>query len=116
MTTQELFTRIDELEQKYTEFWKEICMMETPTEDKQRLDALGAFLKDFAGRLGFEICEHEEEHSGNALCFTMNPDASGVPVCASAAAGAVCAAAPAACEVSGSVLITGSSVPLALCV
>ena len=84
MTTQELFTRIDELEQKYTEFWKEICMMETPTEDKQRLDALGAFLKDFAGRLGFEICEHEEEHSGNALCFTMNPDASGVPVCFSA--------------------------------
>lgn len=84
MKTQELFNYIDELYPRYVEFWKSICTIETPTSDKARVDELGSFLKRSAEELDFKICEHVEIQSGNALCFTMNPDAQGTPVCFSA--------------------------------
>ena len=84
MQATELFARIDDLYPEYAEFWKAVCMMETPTGDKERVDALGQFLKDRAAALGFRIEEHREDVSGNALCFTMNADAAGAPVCFSA--------------------------------
>lgn len=84
MNARKLFADIDLLYPEYLEFWKKICMMETPTADKQRIDHLGTFLKEKAGFLGWEIVEHREESAGNALCFIMNPEAPGIPVCFSA--------------------------------
>lgn len=84
MDAQKLFGLIDELYPRYVEFWKDICMIETPTREKQRVDTLGGFLKEKAEALGFRIQEHREELAGNALCFTMNADAPGAPVCFSA--------------------------------
>ena len=84
MNKKELFSEIDRLFPQYVDFWKTICMMETPTSDKERIDAMGSYLKKRAEELGWEVEEHQEEASGNALCFTMNPKTSGIPVCLSA--------------------------------
>ena len=84
MNSGELFAAVDKLNNEYIDFWNRICMMETPTSDKKRIDALGSFLKAKAVDYGWEIEEHVEDTAGNALCFTMNPAAPGAPVCFSA--------------------------------
>ncbi len=84
MDPKQLFNRIDTLFPVYLEFWKEICKRESPTNDKQRVDVLGAYLQEQAKEHSFQVKVHNEDVSGNALCFTMNPDTAGTPVCLSA--------------------------------
>ncbi len=77
----ELFAAIDALEEEYIRFWADICSLESPTLDKAAVDAVGAFCKAKACQLGWEVTEHQEETSGNALCLTMNPNAPEAAVC-----------------------------------
>ena len=81
MTFEEFSSRVGELEEKYVRFWEDICNLESPTADKAGVDAVGRFCKERAAALGWKIEEQEEPVSGNPLCFTMNPDAPGVPIC-----------------------------------
>ena len=81
MTHERLFDRIDELQQEYVQFWTDICNIESPTDYKAGVDAVGAYIAEKAAARGWRIETHHEEVSGDALCITMNPDAPGKPVC-----------------------------------
>lgn len=80
MNVQNVFDKIDALSQQYTHIWEEVCNLESPTEDKARVDAVGAYFLKMAEKQGWEIEVEEYEAAGNAICITMNPNAKAAPV------------------------------------
>ena len=81
MDIQTLFSRIDELLPEYTEFLADICRLESPTEFKEGVDAVGRYIADKARAFGWKIDIQKQPISGDCICITMNPDAAGRPVC-----------------------------------
>ena len=80
---EKLFKRIDSLEKKYINFWEELCVIESPTDYKEGVDAVGNYIIEKAIVRGWKIEKQEQEISGDCICITMNPDATGKPVCLS---------------------------------
>ena len=76
-----LFQRIEELEKEYIDFWVDICNIESPTEYKEGVDRVGAFIMEKALKRGWEIEVQEQPVSGNCICITMNPLATAQSVC-----------------------------------
>ena len=77
---QKLFDAIDSLTPKYIGLWEEICNIESPTDYKAGVDAVGNRLVRLAELLGWEVKRMPHPVAGDALCLTMNPDAKGAPV------------------------------------
>jgi len=84
MKCEKIFNVIDSLFDKYLDMLEEICRIESPTSDKERVDAVGEYVMRFARSHGWKIEVHEEKISGNAIAITMNPDAKGAPFALSA--------------------------------
>lgn len=80
---EKLFKRIDALEKEYITFWEEICEIESPTDDKAGVDAVGRYIAEKASLRGWKIEKQAEKISGDCICITMNPEATGAPVCLS---------------------------------
>ncbi len=78
-----LFAKIDAFQPTYLALWSDICTIESPTAHKPGVDAVGAYMIDYARRMGWQVEVHEEAVAGNAVCITMNPDAPGAPICLS---------------------------------
>ena len=83
MNCDKIFKRIDELEAEYITFWEEFCSIESPTAYKEGVDAAGNYIIEKALARGWEAEKQLQDVSGNCVCITMNPDASGAPVCLS---------------------------------
>ncbi len=79
-----IFTSIDELYDEYVGIWEDICNIESPTDHKEGIDKVGAYIADKAEALGFEVEVFPQPVAGDAICITMNPEAKGAPVCLSA--------------------------------
>ena len=75
MDVKNVFSEIDRLKDKYTSFLIDICNIESPTDFKEGVDAVGKFCTDHARSLGFSIEYHREKVSGDAISITMNPEA-----------------------------------------
>ena len=84
MECQKLFDEIEKLNDKYINFWIDVCSIESPTENKAAVDKCGKLFTDEAKKLGFEIDIHSEEKVGDCICITMNADAKEKPVVFSA--------------------------------
>ena len=84
MKCKELFARIDELFERYVEIWEEICKIESPTDNKACVDAVGEYVVNIAKEHGWKIEIHEEKISGNAIAITMNPNKALAPIVFSA--------------------------------
>ena len=80
MQCEKLFARINELHDKYVQFWVDVVNLESPTEDKARVDAVGKYFIDRANERGWKVEVHPEKVSGDVVCITLNPDAKGKPV------------------------------------
>ncbi len=78
-----LCKKIDEMEEQYIGYWKEFCEIESPTDDKQGVDAAGNYIVEKAKAYGWSIERQEQKVSGDCICITMNPDAKEAPVCLS---------------------------------
>ena len=78
--TEEIFEKIDELEQEYINFWVDICNIESPTNFKEGVDAVGKFISGKAKELGWEVEVSHQEVSGDAVCITMNGDSKEKPI------------------------------------
>ena len=78
-----IFKRIDSLEKEYLGFLEEFCLIESPTDFKEGVDAAGNYVVEKAKALGWKIERQEQKVSGDCICITMNPDAKEVPVCLS---------------------------------
>lgn len=76
--------QIGALEKEYIALWERVCNIESPTDCKAGVDAVGICFTDLARQRGWNVEILEEKVSGNAVCITMNPDAPGRPVALSA--------------------------------
>ena len=83
MNVQNVFDKIDALNPQDTRIWEEVCNMESPTDDKARVDAVGNYFLKMAEKQGWEIEVEEYAQAGNVICITMNPQAKAAPVCIS---------------------------------
>ena len=75
-----LFQKIDELNDKYIEIWRDVCEIESPTSSKSGVDADGAYYKALARERGWDIDVFPEERAGDVVVITMNKDALGEPI------------------------------------
>lgn len=80
MKCEKLFARIDELQEEYIGFWSDIVAIESPTNYKPGVDAVGNYFIEKAKQRGWQVEVHKEDVSGDAICLTMNPEASGKPI------------------------------------
>ena len=70
---EKLYAIIDELSPAYVQFWKEICEIETPSQDKAALDRLVDKLQAHAEALGCLVTREAFEKAGLSLSGT-SPD------------------------------------------
>lgn len=80
MQCQAVFEKIDALSGAYVDIWEAMCLLESPTANKEAVDAVGGYIADWALDQGFDVEALELEGAGNPLCITMNGAAEGAPV------------------------------------
>jgi len=68
-----LFSEIDSLNDEFISFWIDVASIESPTEFKQGVDAVGEYFCRYAKTQGFDIELFEQPIAGNCVCITMNP-------------------------------------------
>ena len=83
MSVDKLFNEIENLEQDYINFLIDVCNIESPTEDKEGVDAVGKYFIDKANEKGWEVEVFPQPVSGDCVTITLNPNAKGKPVCIS---------------------------------
>lgn len=81
---QEIFNSIDKLENEYIDFLVDICNIESPTNHKKGVDAVGKYVCDKAREMGWEIEVQKQDVSGDCICITMNPEVKENPIVFSA--------------------------------
>ena len=81
MICKELFEKIDELSSRYIDILEDICNIESPTNYKPGVDAVGNYIIKIAEKHGWKVEKCVQEVAGDAICITMNPDAIEAPVC-----------------------------------
>lgn len=79
-----LFETIDELYEQYLSFWEDVCNIESPTDYKKGVDAVGEYFIAHAKKHGWAVEVMEQPVSGNVVCITLNPDAKAAPISFSA--------------------------------
>lgn len=84
MDMNKLFKECEILNEKYLNFLIDICNISSKSDNKAGVDAVCAFCADFASAQGYEVKVEKITGSGNVMSATLNPDASGAPVCLSA--------------------------------
>lgn len=75
-----LLSAIDARADEFLTVWEEFCNIESQTCDKEGVDEAGNYLCAIARKHGWKIDRLPQPVAGDALCFTMNPDAPGQPV------------------------------------
>ena len=75
-----LFESIDALREEYVQVLLDVCSIESPTESKAGVDAVGRYFIERAKRHGWRVDVHREEISGDVVAITMNADAPGAPI------------------------------------
>lgn len=80
---EELFRLLDGLEEKYKKVWIDVCSIESPTNYKAGVDAVGEYFIRLAKEQGFQVEIFEQEISGNVVCITMNENVAAAPICLS---------------------------------
>ena len=84
MQCEKLFSAIDTLNERYIAFWEDVCNLESPTQDKAGVDAVGNYFADAAKQFAWQVERFAQPVSGDILCITMNADADAAPLTLSA--------------------------------
>lgn len=77
MENTKLFNAVEELYEEYIKVFEDVCNIESPTDYKMGVDAVGDYFAEKAKALGFSVEYLRHEKAGNALCITMNKEAKG---------------------------------------
>ena len=80
MDTAQIFAVIAELNEQYCSLWEKVCNMESPTEYKQGVDAVGQVFIQIAREHQWAVEVSRQEQAGNPICITMNPQAEAKPI------------------------------------
>lgn len=78
-----IFKRIDDMEQEYIKILEEFCLIESPTDYKDGVDAASNYIIKKAESFGWKIERQRQEIAGDCICITMNPEAKEAPICLS---------------------------------
>ena len=84
MDTTHIFSLIEDLNEPYCDLWEKVCNMESPTEYKQGVDAVGQVFIRLAREHQWDVEVLELETAGNPICITMNPLSQAQPLVFSA--------------------------------
>lgn len=76
-----IFKRIDDMEQEYIKILEEFCLIESPTDYKDGVDAASNYIVKKAEPFGWKVERQKQEIAGDCVCITMNPDATKSPIC-----------------------------------
>lgn len=68
--------KIEALNSEYLKIWEDVCNLESPTEDKAGVDAVGHYFTRIAENKGWYIEQKPFAKAGDVICITMNPAAS----------------------------------------
>lgn len=74
-----VFDIIDALTNDYIAVWEDVCKIDSPTNYKAGVDAVGDYFINMAKARGFEVEVLTQSVSGNAVCITMNADVKAKP-------------------------------------
>jgi len=77
---QEIFDKLYSLENEYIDFLVDICNIESPSDYKKGVDAVGEYICEKARKLGWKVEIQEQKVSGNCICITMNPEIDAKPI------------------------------------
>jgi glutamate carboxypeptidase len=80
----DLLSKIDDLEAEYIRFWRVLCEIDSPTEFKEGVDAVGKLAAEKAGTYGFAVERYPLEEAGDCYTITMNGNAHKKPIVLSA--------------------------------
>lgn len=75
MNCEKIFNEIDSLNDQYIKVWEDVCNLESPTNNKEAVDAVGDYFVKLATEKGWQIEKCAQEVSGDVICITMNPGA-----------------------------------------
>ena len=71
----EIFEKIDILSGEFVDIWEDICNIESPSNYKMGVDAVGKYLIDLANDNLWDVEVFKQERFGDVVCITMNKDA-----------------------------------------
>lgn len=80
MNALSIFEKIDSLNEKYLDVWEDVCNIESPSNYKEGVDAVGNYFCALAKEQGWKIERYSQERFGDVVCITMNPDSKECPV------------------------------------
>lgn len=80
MNCSRIFDVIDKLNGRYVDVWEDICNLESPSADKERVDAAGAYFVALSEKRGWKFERIPFERFGDVVVITMNPDSKKAPV------------------------------------
>lgn len=75
-----IFSVIEKLNERYCDLWEQVCNMESPTDHKQGVDAVGKVFIEIAQQHQWTVEVSKQEKAGDAICITMNPQADEKPI------------------------------------
>ena len=80
MDTAQIFSVIAELNDRYCDLWEQVCLIESPTEYKAGVDAVGHVFARLARQNNWDVEIFPQEKAGDPICITMNPQAGEPPL------------------------------------
>ncbi len=78
-----LFQKIDEIKNRFTDMLEDVCSIESPTDCKEGVDRVGRYFTEYAKKRGWKVDICAQRVSGDAICITVNPDATKAPIAVS---------------------------------
>lgn len=78
-----IFKRIDSMEDEYIKILEEFCLIESPTDYKAGVDEASNYIIKKSEAFGWKIERQKQEKAGDCICITMNPDSTQSPICLS---------------------------------
>lgn len=76
----QVFEQIEKLNDKYVDVWEDILNIESPSDYKGGVDAVGEYLKKITEDKNWKIEVFPQERFGDVICITMNSDSDNQPI------------------------------------
>ena len=80
MKCEKLLNTIRELNDEYLDVLEDVCNIESPTDFKEGVDAVGTYFAERAKRKGWKVEIFRQNVAGDVVCITLNPDAAAAPI------------------------------------
>ena len=77
---QTLFNTIDNLNDEFIDIWETVCNIESPTDHKAGVDAVGRYFAEYMQDKNCTVEVFNQPTAGNVVCITMNANSDAKPI------------------------------------